>query len=152
MRKDRGAGRARSAVGDGAGCIARLGLHTAVSLRGTACRLCPDKTELQVGEQEDPCARIEVQQSRAPLEMARWLHELGLHTAVLEAAVLHDSSDKVYPSCRLAIGRSGAVEVQPGPAAPLEMASDASHVHGHDGNDEDTRYPIWAHDSSASDL
>ena len=62
-----------------------LGLHTAVSLRVPVLHdLCPDKVYpvLQVGEQEDPCARI---------------------------------------------------EVQPGPAAPLEMESDASHVVHVDG-------------------
>ena len=49
---------------------------------------------MQVGEQEDPCARI---------------------------------------------------EVQPGPAAPLEMESDASHVvHGHDGDDEDASIPHFS--------
>ena len=75
----------------------------------------------------------------APLEMAPDAsHELGLHTAVsLRSPALHDlCPDKVYPV--LQVGEQedpcARIEVQPGPAAPLEMASDASHVHGHDGD------------------
>ena len=73
-----------------------MGLHTAVSLRSPALHdLCPDKVYpvLQVGEQEDPCARIEVQAE---------------------------------------------------PGAPLEMASVALYVHGHDGDDEDAPIPHFS--------
>ena len=131
-----------------------MGLHTAVSLRSPALHdLCPDKVYpvLQVGEQEDPCARIEVQaEPGAPLEMAPDAsHELGLHTAVsLRSPALHDlCPDKVYPV--LQVGEQedpcARIEVQPGPAAPLEMESDASHVvHGHDGDDEDASIPHFS--------
>ena len=76
--------------------VQSLGLHTAVSLRVPVLHdLCPDKVYpvLQVGEQEDPCARIEVQaEPGAPLEMAPDAsHELPLHTAVsVRMPALHD--------------------------------------------------------------
>ena len=56
---------------------------------------------------------------------------LGLHTVVsLRVPTLHDlCPDKVYPVLQFGVHDDpcARVEVQPGPAAPLEMAPDASH-------------------------
>ena len=74
-------------------------------------------------------------------------HELPLHTAVLvRVPALHDlCPDKVYPVLHVGehVAPSTRVEVQPGPAAPLEMAPDASHeaALGFDGDGDDWHVP-----------